>query len=456
MSSQPETTPPAEWKGELVVFVPVERVRTNLAVLRCPIPRPREDDLAELPARAVLLEDGFYELVDGFKRLERWRARGLREVPVVVERGRSVEELYALLLVANAPRRTVTIMDEARVVQALLARPEVGEKTVARVLGRRPWWVKHRRALAQKLVTSIQRRIDVGALRPTVAYALTRVAGRDQERVVKSVELAGLRAREALALVECFRSLTDEDERAALLRDPVAWVRHPPRTSSLGPVAEQLEERLARARRALEDLADFALPDAGLTGAERRRLEADWRLVLHQLRETARTLDVAGPAATQSPKEGTRHDERREDPRCGPAAGPAPDGAPGAPDVTAGAPGGAAADVPAHRQEEAPAARAAEAGDGGGPHRDPAPLARGGAGHEADRAAPGPHAQAGPHRGGGGAAGDQRGGDEARGAPGAGGSAGDGELAPGPLPRGDRGARRAPAHRDEDLPRDHG
>jgi hypothetical protein len=436
MSSPPATAPPTERTGKLVVFVPVERVRTSLAVLRCPIPRPRDDDLAELPLRGVLVDDGFYELVDGFKRLERWLARGLREVPIVVERGRSVEELYALLLVTNAPRRTVTIMDEARVVQALLARPEVGEKTVARVLGRRPWWVKQRRALAQKLVTSIQRRIDVGALRPTVAYALTRVAGRDQERVVKSVELAGLSAREALALVECFRSLEDEEERAALLRDPIAWVRHSPRASSLGPLAEQLAERLGRARRALEDLTGFALPDAGLTDAERRRLEADWRLVLHQLRETAATLDVLGPAASQPSKEGASHDERREDPRRGPAAGPARDGA-------TGAPGSADDDVPARRQEEALAAREAETGDGGGPHRDPAPLARGEAGHATDREEPEPHAQAGPQRGRGGAAGGQRGGTDARGGPDAcgPGDGGAGELAPGPLPRGYRGAR---------------
>jgi ParB-like chromosome segregation protein Spo0J len=218
MSSHSTTAPP-ERAGELVVFVPVERVRTSLAVLRCPIPRPH-DDLAELPLRAVAMEDGGYELVDGFKRLERWRARGLRQVPVVVERERSAEELLALLLVANAPRRTVTVMDEARVVQALLARPAVGEATVARVRGRRPWWVRCRRALAEKLVASVQRRVDVGALRPTVAHALTRVPGRDQERLVRSVETAGLSAREALALVECFRALEDEDERAALLRDP--------------------------------------------------------------------------------------------------------------------------------------------------------------------------------------------------------------------------------------------
>ena len=60
---------------ELVRFVPLARIRTSFVSLR----RGRlgltdPDPLADQPLRVVASGDG-YEVVDGFKRLERWRRR---------------------------------------------------------------------------------------------------------------------------------------------------------------------------------------------------------------------------------------------------------------------------------------------------------------------------------------------------------------------------------------------
>jgi hypothetical protein len=295
---------------ETFCSVPIERLRTTFARLRSPIPRPRQDDLTDLPLRVVATSDDAFEVIDGHKRLERWRAQGRREVPVVLERRRTTEELMALVLVTNAPRRTVTVMDEARVVEALLERPGVGRATAAHLLGRRPWWIERRLALTQRLAPSVQRRVDVGTVRPTVAYALTRVAARDQERLVRAIETHGLTTRDAIALVEVFLALAEESERVALVRDPIAWLRRPPSAPLLGPRAGAISDRLARARAVLADLARGPEVPEGLTDAERRRLEAEWRAVLDQLRETAAVLGTN--AVSPDKRQETLNDDARE------------------------------------------------------------------------------------------------------------------------------------------------
>ena len=71
----------------LVLDVPVAQLTTTLAPLR----GPRTDAgtaLAPLPLRVAPVGDGTYEVLDGFKRLARWRGEGCTHVPVVVRRER--------------------------------------------------------------------------------------------------------------------------------------------------------------------------------------------------------------------------------------------------------------------------------------------------------------------------------------------------------------------------------
>jgi len=432
---------PGPPRGELVELVPVERLHTRLAGLRSAIPRPGREGLAELPLRAVPVGDAL-EVVDGFKRLERWRAEGRRVVPVVVERERSLEEAYALLLRANAPRRTTTAMDEARVVVALLQRKGVGEATVARLLERRVGWVRRRRDLATRLVAPVQRRVDAGAIRPTVAEALTRVPGRDQERVVRAIEVNALNAREARLLVEAFGSLEEDEERAALLQDPLDWVRRPPRASSLGPLAEVLAGELQRFRGALRDLAAFELPAQGLSDPERRRLEAERRGVIHQLREALEALAS----------------DREEEPRAGGAEGEPPTAGrlvataaqrPGElPDRHAAQ---HAAGTSVERRATTPATQCATPAEASAPPPeprraggDPAPGG-GGPRDPGDRPSPRPRPQAGPLGRGGEAAGRIT--HPGNASPG---------LAPGPLPGPDRREGRGGPDGHPDPARDRG
>ena len=95
----PADSPPEPPAGPHIEWVVVSKLRTQLQHLRSER-RPRvarPPQLQELPLRVVATEDGAYELLDGFKRLVRWRRLGLERVPVVVETPRSTaEQMIAL------------------------------------------------------------------------------------------------------------------------------------------------------------------------------------------------------------------------------------------------------------------------------------------------------------------------------------------------------------------------
>ena len=290
-----------EAAAALVSTIPVALVRTNLERFRSVQPRRcSSPQLRELPLRVVPAGDGCFEIVDGFKRFAQ-EARPV--VPVVVESARSTIEQKLLLLRANAPPRTTTPMDEARVIRALLDEDGLGLAGVAQLLGRRKPWVVRRLTLATKLSPSIERKVDQGAIGPTLGYALCALSEQAQEDIVRATERHSLRQREALALVSAWRVASSDGERAGLLSDPLPVVRPDPKsTSLLGPLAARLEEQLARARDALADLASFQLPP------ERRRLEAQHRSVLELLEQTAQALQSTSELK-EHPDERTRGTE---------------------------------------------------------------------------------------------------------------------------------------------------
>jgi len=76
--------------------------------------------MAEMPLRVAEVTRGRYEVIDGHKRLAAWKAQGHTQVPVVVEPVASVVDHKRRLLAANAPPRTLTALDEARVVASLV------------------------------------------------------------------------------------------------------------------------------------------------------------------------------------------------------------------------------------------------------------------------------------------------------------------------------------------------
>ncbi len=106
---------------------------------------------AELPVRVAQTEDGHYEVLDGFKRLSRWRAQGHSHVPVMLEISASRIDHKRTMLAANAPPRSLTALDEARVVASLVDEDELSARAVALLCGRKTDWVERRLLLARHL-----------------------------------------------------------------------------------------------------------------------------------------------------------------------------------------------------------------------------------------------------------------------------------------------------------------
>lgn len=290
-----------------ISLLPVERLRESYVHLRPGALPPAPEQLTPLPIRVAARDDGTYEVIDGFKRLASWRALGHGEVPVTVEHaGDSTVEHKRLLLVANAPPRTLTALDEARVVVSLTEDDGLTPKAVARLLGRKPKWVARRLDIGSQLSAEAQRKLAQGRVGPTLAHALCALCAKDQDAVLGAIERHALKGREAPALVSAYR-VADEVDRRALLRAPLELLR-PKRAVSAGvsPRTVDLEQRLEQIREALVDLAAFSVPPE-LPPAEQRRLLARYRSVLAQLEATAAALLDRKSANTPSSQSEESH-----------------------------------------------------------------------------------------------------------------------------------------------------
>lgn len=138
--------------------VSVKRLRTSLAPLRGP-GTARKETLSALPLRVIEVEDGDFEIFDGFKRYARCLSDGAQVVPVIVEDADLVTA-KARLLAANTPKHTATAMDEARVVASLVEEDGRTVDAVGKVLGKQTRWAERRLMLAKKLAPALATRLD--------------------------------------------------------------------------------------------------------------------------------------------------------------------------------------------------------------------------------------------------------------------------------------------------------
>lgn len=315
-TSRPEARRQAAWASSHdeiaggMQLVSPERLKTNYEQLRRGIAPGSQQLGPEFPLLVAVRADGDYEVLDGFKRLARWREQGHRVVPVLVESVVSSAEHKRWLLRANAPARTSTALDEARVVCSLRDEEKLGPSAIGRLLGHKPQWVERRLMLGRRLSRRGRDELGRGGIGPTLGHALCRLEPEEQDRVLEAIARHQLGQRDALALVHAWES-ADENDRRELLREPLRLLRPDAiQSQTLSPRVRQLEAELERLSTGLKDLTLFTLPD-DLAPPERRRLEALWRGVLAELRVTAQRLGATDAMPTAMP---TQNQEQRCDP----------------------------------------------------------------------------------------------------------------------------------------------
>jgi ParB-like chromosome segregation protein Spo0J len=275
-----------------VRILSAEQIRASYGPLRRGDLAPGSLPVADLPLRVVPAGEDVYEILDGFKRFHRWIEAGYTRVPVIIEAPMSSADHKRLLLVANAPVRTITPMDEALVVQSLMDDEHRTANATARLLGRKPRWVAGRLRFARRLSADAQSQLAQGRIGPALATALTALPAVDQDRLLEAIHLHHLRATDGAVLVAAYRA-ADETDRQTLLRSPAATL-HPEPSPMVSPRAAELEGRLESFRRLLADLRMFAWPD-DLPPPEQRRLEALHRSVIQDLLATARAVTPDSP-----------------------------------------------------------------------------------------------------------------------------------------------------------------
>ena len=271
----------------LVELVPVAELGTSLAPLRGE--RTDSSPLAALPLRVARARDGSCEVLDGFKRLALWRGEGRTEVPVVIEPAEG-PAMKARLLDANAPPKTSSPMDEARVVASLVD-DGLSVAAIAKLLGKKPAWVDRRLTLARRLAPDLGSRVDRGRLSLTLACALTVFSASEQGRLAKAIERHALTTRETEAFLATYRAAVHAPTQEALLRDPRSAQPqvHEQGASPLGPTAAAIQSRFDDLDRALDELAsaDFSV----LSDTEERVLEARRRQLVTRLTLFKEALD---------------------------------------------------------------------------------------------------------------------------------------------------------------------
>lgn len=279
-------------------IVPMEKFRTTLASLRSQVPT-RTNGLSELPIRVVpsRKEPGCFEVVDGFKRLQAARDSGIEKLTVVVEDAEG-PEAKALLLRANASAKTLTPMDEARVVASLVNEDTLTIRAAAKLLKRRQPWASKRYALARKLPLELHRSVDEGRLPVSVAYGLTAFRKRQQIEIARVILKVGLSATNSMAVLATYRSLEDEPQRRRLLRDPLGTLQEfsqaRPPSLALSSVASRKLGCYRELSGLLEQFSLEPLPET-ISPAERRLLVAERSLLQAKIICFAQVLSGAVP-----------------------------------------------------------------------------------------------------------------------------------------------------------------
>jgi len=251
------------------LFLSVDVIDTTWSSLRSGSDRVIATDLRDMPIRVVMRE-GRYEVVDGFKRLNRWKAAGVNQVPALIEQCSDGLSPKRLLLESNSPKRTLGALDEARVVNSLIEDDGLTVRTVANLLGRRKEWIIGRRALL-RLSSHAQKSLSTGRINLMVARLLTAVGAEEQDSILTAIEKHGLKMREIQLLIQTWRAASDE-ERPGLLADPF-FKRNQQDSPSHSARLKALEAKLSAIRNALDEFSNMIIP-ADLADVEQRRLQA--------------------------------------------------------------------------------------------------------------------------------------------------------------------------------------
>jgi len=309
-----------------VVLVAVSQLRTTYSRLRLGNQPITLDDLRPLPLRAVPAEGNAFEIIDGFKRFASWQSEGWQQIPVIVESPGSVADHKRRLLLANAPQRTLSPLDEGLVARSLLEDDGLTVSGVAKLLGHKKKWVTQRISFTQSLSVQAQHWLSTKRIGPTLAHLLTSLPHDDQDQLLACFSRHRVSGQHQGTIVQAYR-VADQIDRGRLLLAPMSVL--PTATSpTLSPSCSAQEIRLKNVSQALADLESFRIPP-DMSAAEQRRLTALAKTVVGHMKQALSVLEglfnvpnsaSKDPASTEPHVNIPFHQkEKNHDRNCAPA-----------------------------------------------------------------------------------------------------------------------------------------
>jgi len=295
--------------GAEICYVPLSKLRTSYAPLRVGLLKTSTPSLQLLPVRVVATNDGHYEIIDGFKRLSFWKSKGRDSIPVVIESSGSAIDYKRQLLESNTVKRSLTTMDEAKVVQSLKEEDKKSLSDIAKFLRHKKDWVSSRLSMATNLSLLAQKQLAEGKFGPTLANYLTSLPSECQDRILDCFSTQKLSHRDKLLVLQSYR-MADEQERKSLLENPFGILKE-----SFAPKFSQTfhiqEERLQKATQAITELQSFFI-SSDIDDAERRRLEALFHNAFHYISNIISEIAEKYNSMLNQPKQEEQNEPTQE------------------------------------------------------------------------------------------------------------------------------------------------
>jgi ParB-like chromosome segregation protein Spo0J len=281
-----------------LIEIPLERIRTGLSYLKG-ADRGRMALPLDLEEPVTVVEDrGFFELVDGFKRIAALRRRGEKTVWALV-RDWDKLKAKAMMLRLNARRKTLSFYEEAVLAADLHRKERLSCRAVGKLLGRKKSWVVKRVVIMNRLDPDVIEFLKAGVIGPTTAYNLSRMPGELQAPLFLSAQEEKLTANEVEAAVSLVLALP-EGERRGATRNLRVHISPPAADAVPGePGLEAIERLIRDAGRVRERLLSTPRGERGEAARRVRRCAV--RRLRHAISRLKDALDEVEP----------EYDERR-------------------------------------------------------------------------------------------------------------------------------------------------
>jgi len=208
------------------------------------------ESYGQLSPIVVVMHEGRWELIDGFKRLG--AARKLQSMDGLLARRIEADERSAKAAIYGLNRaggRTREI-EEAWIVHALVREDGLTQVEVAELLGRHKSWVCRRLALIERLGPEARADLQVGLLTPTAARQLVRLPEGNQAEILELARRESLSTNQLTGIVDLWLQCPARIQQQYLLQHPrealaqekgVDLASHDPRLSPSGNrIFEQL------------------------------------------------------------------------------------------------------------------------------------------------------------------------------------------------------------------------